>query len=73
MNSFDEFLFPPTLQAIELRFQDVEPFEIGLGDDLLGSIQQSLSQVGGLNIKRLSANNENLVRECCAHRIDMHG
>ena len=49
------------VQSIELRFQDADSGEMSIGGDLLGSIQQSLSQVGGFSIKHLSTNNDHLV------------
>ncbi|XP_064382880.1 uncharacterized protein LOC135331588 isoform X2 [Halichondria panicea] len=47
-------------ESIELRFQDADSGEMSIGGDLLGSIQQSLSQVGGFSIKHLSTNNDHL-------------
>ncbi len=55
------FDFSVPIQSIELRFQDADSSEMSIGGDLLSSIQQSLSQVGGLSIKRLSTNNDHLV------------
>ena len=60
-NDVPYFDFSVPIQSIELRFQDADSSEMSIGGDLLSSIQQSLSQVGGLSIKRLSTNNDHLV------------
>ncbi len=51
------------MQSIEMRFEDVDSLERSNEEgSLLGSIQQSLSQVAGrFTIKRLSTNNDHLV------------
>ena len=49
------------MQSIELKFEDVDSLERSNGEDLMSSIQHSLSQVGGFAIKNMSTNNDHLV------------
>lgn len=53
------------MQSIELKFTDVDSLERSNGDDLLGSIQHSLSQAaGGFAISKRLTTNDYLV---CMH------